>query len=291
MCVSLVDGVSVSKKIDLTGQRYGRLEVIEESDPHYTSGGRKIYMWECRCDCGNTIKVSTAHLRSGHTVSCGCKGRESLKHEINDLVGKKFGRLTVVEQAPYRTYGRVRWKCVCDCGNHIEVDGCHLTSGHTKSCGCLRSELSIQRSTTHGGSNTKLYKVFLTMIARCENPNNKAYCHYGGVGIKVCDKWRHDFSEFREWSIKHGYTDGLTIDRIDNSKGYSPDNCRWVDWKTQQNNRTNNRIVFYQGLAYTLSELSKLASVNYATLKYRLDKGWEVKDAMFLEPNQYTHCD
>ena len=123
----------MGKKIDLTGQRFGKLTVIR-GDPERDKKGN--VKWICRCDCGNTVSVAGCLLRYGNTRSCGCL---SLRYE--DLTGKRFGKLTVIREDPERSnQGNVKWICRCDCGNTVSVIGTSLTRGNTKSCGCLRSE-------------------------------------------------------------------------------------------------------------------------------------------------------
>lgn len=149
-----------------------------------------------------------------------------------DLIGQKFGRLTVVEFAGVKKNG-ARWKCVCDCGLTTIATGSNLRKGNTKSCGCLRREMTTERgraNAKHGESHnnrTRLYTIWCGMRQRCTNPNREAYKLYGGKGVTICKEWQ-DYQNFKEWAIASGYSDDLSIDRIDPSKGYSSDNCRWI---------------------------------------------------------------
>ena len=158
-----------------------------------------------------------------------------------DLSGQRFGRLTVIERAEdYVSPGgkhNTRWCCTCDCGNTTLVCGWQLRTGDTKSCGCIHSEQVTSRNLIHGKRNTRLYEIWRGMKARCGNPQNSHFKYYGARGIAVCEEWLHNFQSFYDWAMSHGYKDNLTIDRIDNDKGYSPENCRWVTNLEQQRNK------------------------------------------------------
>ena len=193
-----------------------------------------------------------------------------------DIVGKRFGKLTVVGDYGSRTKdGKVLYRCRCDCGNEVFVRGFYLKSGHTKSCGCLRAE--TQNGLIHGQSNTRLWRIYWSMKGRCNshNPN------YKGRGISVCDEWKTNFDAFYKWAMENGYGENLTLDRIDNEKGYSPHNCRWITMKEQQNNKRNNRRIYYKGETHTLSEWADILGANYKSLWSYVKKnggflnGWE----------------
>lgn len=144
--------------------------------------------------------------------------------------------------------GKALWKCKCDCGNYADVTGDSLRQGKTKSCGCLgddnRRKITTRNrygATKHNqckeGKKSRIYRIYDAMHQRCYNEKNGAYKHYGGRGIVICDEWKNNFESFFQWSLKNGYSDDLSIDRIDNDGNYEPSNCRWADMTLQGLNR------------------------------------------------------
>jgi len=162
--------------------------------------------------------------------------RNTPKNFLN-LVGNRFGRLTVISRAENKNNYTVCWSCKCDCGNATTVRSHDLVGGKTLSCGCLGIEHRVAASTTHGGTHTRLYRIYHAMISRTTNSKTQFYYCYGGRGIKICDEWLTSFEKFQSWALSHGYTDNLTIDRIDVNGNYEPDNCRWATWSEQQLNK------------------------------------------------------
>lgn len=154
------------------------------------------------------------------------------------LIGKRFGKLTVVEYL-----GGCWWRCLCECGNEKITTTNRLKTGVSVSCGCMTYERRRNASIKHGYINHRLYRLWSQAKQRCTNPNNDSYYNYGERGIQMCDEWANDFLAFYEWAIANGYNEKLSLDRIDNNQGYSPSNCRWVTAKEQCRNRRNNRKV------------------------------------------------
>ncbi len=220
-------------KLDLTGQRYGKLYVIKETDPYVTPGtGQTLVRWLCKCDCGNETKVITASLRTGNTKSCGCGCIENRKKIL-----------------------------------------------HRK--GEIRCKYPDEK---------RLRNIMVGMRQRCFNPHNAWYVNYGGRGITVCEEWmRTDgMDRFCEWALNHGYKPNLTIDRIDNNKGYSPDNCRWVDRFEQMSNTRSTTKIEYNGEIKGVAQWAREYNIRYETLVGRLKRGWDIEKALLTPIN--TTC-
>lgn len=191
---------------------------------------------------------------------------------LKDLTGARFDKLTVISRANTNSKsGNAMWVCRCECGSITEVIGSKLRSGYTKSCGCLRIS-----DTAQGYSKERVYRTWRGMHQRCYNQKHDKYKWYGGRGITICPEW-HDFITFRIWALENGYSDDLTIDRIDPDDNYCPDNCQWVDMKTQANNRSNNRILYFNGKAYTVSQIAEMFGISSFTIFNRLRLKWSVE--------------
>lgn len=202
-----------------------------------------------------------------------------------DLSGKKFGRLFVLCRSNdiiQPSGGRkTMWRCRCECGTEKDVWSHSLISGMTKSCGCLQREITSEKNATHGMSGTRLGRIWRAMKTRCYNPNFSEYEIYGGRGIEICDEWLNDPCEFFNWALRSGYSDDLSIDRIDTNKGYSPDNCRWVTSSTQNNNKRSNINITYDGETHTMAEWACIKGIQYQTLKDRIGRyGWSIDEAL-----------
>lgn len=168
-----------------------------------------------------------------------------------DLVGKRFGKLTVESWA-----GMSRWNCICECGGRTIVYGANLNRKNTRSCGCIKRIASSKRATKHGLYNTNIYRTWLGVRRRCFDKNFAPYKDYGARGISMFSEWKDDVVKFRDY-LGDPPTPGHSLDRIDNTKGYFPGNVRWADAYEQANNRTNNRVVIWRGDRYTLAQLAR----------------------------------
>lgn len=203
-----------------------------------------------------------------------------------NLTGMKFGRLTVIEPAsnfvtPTSGKVRSRWLCKCDCGNTCIVKTDYLHAGRTRSCGCLSEENRRTCNKTHGLSGTRIYNEWNSMKGRCNNPKNKRYDTYGGRGIKVCKEWNNSFEVFQKWAMENGYTDELTIERIDVNGNYCPENCCWIPFNEQaKNRRTSLRVIDKDGkekLAMDIAERNGIAMRNVCA---RIHDGWDINEAL-----------
>jgi|WetSurMetagenome_2_1015567.scaffolds.fasta_scaffold45095_4 hypothetical protein len=197
----------------------------------------------------------------------------------------KFGMLTVIERAKNNKSGKARWLCQCDCGKLTTVLADSLISGKTKSCGCYRKNVAGKNAPIkHGKSNTRLFNIWSGMKSRCYCKSNRYYQNYGGRGIIVCNEWINNFNDFYQWSINNGYSDDLTIDRIDNSGNYEPSNCRWATYQEQENNRRNTIYLDICGCRKPLSEWSEIVGISSPTIEWRMKNHWPFEQ-LFIEPN------
>ena len=204
------------------------------------------------------------------------------------MIGQKFGRLTVIEELSERNkHGKIVYKCICDCGNTVNASGHLLRNGTIKSCGCLR----LEGRSTHRKSGTRLYRILHHVKDRCYRTKNKDYQHYGDRGIKVCQEWLDDFMSFYNWAINNGYQENLTIDRIDVNGNYEPDNCRWVDQKTQTNNKRNSVYLTYEGKTQTITQWADELNCNRSAMYIRHRKGWSDKECLFGRGEKNKKCE
>jgi len=194
---------------------------------------------------------------------------------MENLAQLKFGSLLVIGLVKYNNAYR-HWLCLCDCGGTKIVRKDRLTNGEVKCCDACK----IDAHTTHGWSKTRLYSTWTSMLHRTESKKAHNYSAYGGKGIKVCDEWK-DFLIFKDWAVKNGYTDDLTIDRIDNNKGYYPRNCRWVPSEAQARNKTSNLYYTINGECKLLKDWAEEYGFKYLTIYTRVVlKGMDIEEAL-----------
>lgn len=183
-----------------------------------------------------------------------------------ELTGQTFGELTVLQRASSGS----KWMCLCSCGKETSVVSAKLKSGHTKSCGHLAAK---GVHPTHGDSESREYRIWTFIIQRCYNPKRAQYYRYGGRGIKMCDRWRNDYAAFLA-DMGRAPFDGAQIDRIDNDKDYSPENCRWVSQAENNANRSTAHYVEHDGRRLSLSAWARVMRVPVRLLSVRASRGW-----------------
>lgn len=195
---------------------------------------------------------------------------------ISELIGKQFGRLTIIGPSDR---GKSFVEVMCSCGTKKSITTGTVTRGIVRSCGCLNSEMSRARRLTHGESLAPLYKVWRSMISRCENPNVEAYEWYGKVGITVCQRWRNSYEAFRD-DMGHPPFKGASIDRIDGSKGYEPGNLKWSTYSEQMRNKRTTNLVTHAGETMCMQDWAEKLGINRDTLDRRIAKGWSIEKAL-----------
>jgi hypothetical protein len=212
------------------GDKFDKLEVVSAPYLKLMGNHRRRRWVKVRCDCGKTTEALEYNLRVGRIRSCGCAQGAPRALVI---IGERFGRLVVIGEPYLKPVGGRRRSHVlvrCDCGTETEAGVTNLRRGNTQSCGCMVREATIARSTTHGATATRLYRIWRGMHKRCSNPNADSYKWYGAKGIKVCPEWS-SFEVFREWALPNGYAEGLELDRENSDEDYCPRNCRWITKK------------------------------------------------------------
>jgi hypothetical protein len=198
------------------------------------------------------------------------------------LLGNRYGNLVVIKRAISGHRGKSRWICKCDCGKEYEVYGQNLKRG-TDSCGCLTSKKRSIVKTKHGLSRSREYMTWSHMKSRCLNKNNDRYSSYGGRGINICNDWL-SFENF--YSDMGKRPKGMTIERKNNNKGYSFENCRWATDKEQKQNMRSNHYLEYKGRRLTISQWSEKIGISYEMLHSRINRGWDIERALSEKPNQ-----
>lgn len=192
--------------------------------------------------------------------------------------GMRFGMLTAWMEVQEKYRCERKFLCICECGNFTVLPAYQLRTGATKSCGCLKKP--------HGLHGSKVYSSWRSMLKRCYNPSHRSYKHYGAVGITVCDEWRKSFIQFLK-DMGMPPTEKHSIDRIDGTKGYSPDNCRWATITEQANNKRNNRLITYRGVTKTVAQWAITIGITRQSLGHRLAQGWPIDVA--LETKSYSN--
>ena len=192
------------------------------------------------------------------------------KYNFQEYIGKQIGLITILDFK--RTDDIPEFYTLCECGNKQWLNAYSVIKGAAISCGCFREIQLKLKCTKYISKDKRLYSIWREMKNRCYNEKRKDYKYYGFKGVKICEDWINDFNNFQAWALKNGYREKLTLDRIDASGNYEPENCRWVDMKIQNRNKSNNIKVLYKGETKTLKEWSEVLNINYGTLKDRYKK-------------------
>lgn len=215
------------------------------------------------------------------------KRRYNSHKDHSELIGKRFGHWLVLSYIDgirnKRGVCEIRYTCLCDCGTKKDILKSALLQGKTKSCGCMRND---RGEDVRAFNASKLKDVYFGMMQRCYYPNAISYKNYGGRGITVCDEWkgREGRINFYHWSVDNGYSEGLTLERIDNDKNYSPSNCRWATKKEQSNNTRRNHIITFNGETKTLIQwANQLGFTDGGTLLKRLKYGWTLEETLTIK--------
>lgn len=206
--------------------------------------------------------------------------------QMVEMVGKTFGNLTVIRRVESRILPsgqhKTMWECKCSCGNTYIAEGYNLRNGVSRQCSKCSRKASAEKRKIHGLSDSRLQHIHSGMMARCTNKNHTYYKNYGGRGISVCDEWygSKGFPAFVEWAKSSGYSDCLTLDRIDNNGNYCPENCKWSTRKEQANNTRRNKVICFNGETHTLSQWADIYHMDQDLLGRRLLRGVSMERAV-----------
>jgi hypothetical protein len=257
---------------DIGGIKFGLLTAERYVETRRVGKCLKAF-WSCKCDCGNTTIVPVNALRSGNTKSCGCYHKKRIS-ECADLIGQRFERLIVIARAERPSTTRAAgsfWLCRCDCGKEVVSWIGSLRRGSTKSCGCLNDEkignLRLSHGHTRNRTQSPEYRTYRNMLKRCLDENDKSYPRYGGRGITVSETWQECFDNFLK--DMGNRPDGLTLERVDNEKGYCKENCKWATRHEQM----MNRHVTKKCDGRFILDISKDTGIHYYTILNRWKAG------------------
>lgn len=269
-----------NKAIINPGDRFGSWTVIKEAKPKIVitkTRNLSKRVIECQCECGVVKLVELVGLISGRTKSCGCSMKKPRKR-IPVIPGTKINKLTIIQEVPKKGQDR-RVLCECECGTIKEMPFLKLNKGETISCGCYcreeaRKPKLNKRSENHPYMNTRLYSIWCGIRRRCYSQKSHAYKWYGAKGVRMCKEWEQRFLNFYEWAIANGYSDNLSIERIDSAKNYEPSNCKWIPLSQQNSNKRISRYIEYRGEKMSIKYASEKFGIPYVTIIGRLNKGW-----------------
>ncbi len=272
----------MDRLLSFMGKKFNSMTIVGYNTPKYDKENCIEHWAECICDCGKRKSVRLGCLLNNTTKTCGCA-----RFAKGDIIGQKFGRLTIMEDIPNRiskSKSKGRYvKCLCYCGNITTARYSGLKNKTILSCGCLQRE-SARNQATHRLVDHKLYKVWSSMKDRCGNPNNSGYKNYGGKGVIVCQEWLADFKVFYDWCIENGWKPGLVIDKdikykakheTDTGMIYSPEYCTVVSYKENLRSTRRSRNITIKGETKTMIEWSEISGIDAKTIWSRIKRGWE----------------
>jgi hypothetical protein len=267
--------------MDYSGFVFGDIEIIKRADGDLERcrislierGRTTSPIYTCKCLlCGNIFNMNIYAVKSRKYKNCGCN---TLQYDLRD---KRFGKLIAKDPIGANNHKEMKWRCLCDCGNtHITTSNL-LRKGFTTQCRACSIKQIGEKNKKYDVVSKRLYRCYANIKTRCTNKKQDPYNRYVNRGIDMCEEWKNSYVVFQDWAIKNGYAENLTIDRIDNDGNYEPSNCRWVDRKTQSNNRRTNLILKYNGEEDTLSNWSDKLQIPYHYIQYRVYKGCELEE-------------
>lgn len=280
--------MTLHNKINMIGKRFGMLTALKEVERGKKNG---ICRYLFLCKCGNEKEILGTSVRSGYTKSCGCL----LEKRKANMISKRFGRLVAIKEIrPPNPGGPPYYIFQCDCKKKIATTGKDVRAGRTQSCGCLRRQVAKAMFEKHGhaanGKTSQEYRAWQSMLSRCRNPNNKHYFNYGGRGIVVCRRWSKSFISFL--SDMGTAPSGTTLDRKNNNKGYTPNNCRWATRNEQSRNRRNNVLITHDGKTMALTDWEHHYGFRKGVLGHRMNHqglSFEQAIAMKLHSKNREH--
>ena len=253
---------------DILGLKRGIRTIIDFTTERAKDGSIQCLV---KCECGKVDIMPIYRFVNNDTYSCGCVNiytKETLIKKYGYLIGTTINKWNVIGITGEKNKnGEYTATCKCSCKSETikEVPIHWLVHKTAVSCGCAGTCAKL----THGDTKTRLHNIWCDMRKRCRQNKGKNFKHYKSKGIKVCKEWENSYESFKEWSLENGYNDSLTIDRIDVNGDYCRENCRWVNWEAQQNNRGNNKYYIVKGEKKTISELSREYGMTYEIIRGR----------------------
>lgn len=207
------------------------------------------------------------------------------KYNSPEWIGKQYGKLTVVglDNVQFKHGKKNMWVCKCECGKTKTMEPGNVLSGHSTTCGCGKT---FHWATKHGESSSRLYSIWGKMCERCSTTTKEMHKDYAGRGIRLCDEWKK-YENFAAWAMKNGYSNGLSIERVNNNGNYCPENCIWIDRGLQARNRRTTHWVKYQGREMSLAEACEIAGMPYKQVFSRIKYAkWPIDDALTIPINE-----